>query len=90
MSPENTIPDKTRERIIAELHRSMRRLLGVEGYSVAEILVVMHAEVIIQIAGFFGGEAAAECAERAAKRVVRLPQNPVCPTSSSEFAGRVQ
>ena len=47
------ISDKTKATISAELHRTMRHLLGVEGCSVPEILVVTHAEINTQIAGFF-------------------------------------
>lgn len=67
------ISDKTKATIIVELHRAIRHLLGVEGCSVPEILVVTHAEIITQIAGFFGGSTAVEICEMAAKRVALIP-----------------
>ena len=70
------IPDKTQAKIIAELHRTIRHLLGVEGCSVPEILVCIHAETITQMTGFFGGRVAAEICDLASKRVVCIPSDP--------------
>ena len=70
------IPDKTQAKIIAELHRTVRHLLEVEGCSVPEILVSICAETVSQMTGFFGGKVTAEICELAAKRVVCIPSDP--------------
>lgn len=71
------IPDNIQATITAELHRTMRHLLGVDGCSVPAILAVIHAETVVQMTGFFGGRTAAEICDMAARRVVGLPQDSV-------------
>lgn len=85
-----TIPEATQERIIAEMHRAMRHLHSLEGVSVLEILVTMHAESVMQIANFFGGVVAADCCDSAAKRVAGVPVNPAFVASAQGVGYRVQ
>ena len=84
------ISDKTKATIIAELHRTMWHLLGVEGCSVPEILVVTHAEIISQIAGLFGGRTAVEICEMAAKQVALIPPNSRIATAATAPVGVMQ
>jgi hypothetical protein len=74
---QKTIPAEVQERVTAELHRAFRQLQFLDGISIAEILVVTHAETISQLTSHFGGKVAAECAEMAARRVSQIPRDPV-------------
>ena len=72
MMEDRVSSEKTQEIVAAELHHAMPNLIGVHGVPVAEVLAIMHAEIVTQIGRMFGGRIAAECCESAARRLVKM------------------
>lgn len=85
-----TIAEKTQATIAAELRRTFRHLFAVEGCSVVDILVVIHAETIAEIGGCYGRQAAADCAEAALRRLDQMPAIPFRATETANKRGMMQ
>lgn len=77
-----TEQDKQTEMIASAIRAQMAHLARVHEIPPPLILAVAHAEIMSLIAATYGGDIAADCAERAAKRVGGFPS-----FSENELAG---
>jgi hypothetical protein len=75
-------------QLVTDATRAMVMQLVQAGLPPANVLAVVHAEIMALIATSYGGDVAAECATIAANSVAGLPSYADSPLAAMPHAGR--